>query len=130
MAIGTFGGLIFQTSEGAQFTPKSFSREIASRTASHEAIGGKPRTEFLGAGLQTVSMEFLLRADHGISPRARLEQLARMVENGEAHRLIIGGRPVGQNPFRVASMSETWNTVYRGGELFSASVTVELEEYV
>lgn len=130
MAIGTFGALVFESAEGAQFTPKSFSREVSSRTASHEAIGGSPRTEFLGAGLQKVSLELLLRADHDVSPRARLEQLARMAETGEAHRLILGGRPVGQNPFRVTGTSETWNTVYRGGELFSASVTVELEEYV
>ena len=128
--IGTLGGLIFEASAVRTLTPTAMTRTVASRAVTHEAIGGKPRTEFLGPGLQTVQIDILLRADLGAKPRATLEQLERMVEGGEVNKLVIGGRPVGQNKFRVTGTSETWNTVYRGGELFSASVTLDLEEYL
>lgn len=130
MAIGTLGAVLFEQSSHRILTPHTFTREVTSRAAQHEVIGGKPRTEFLGPGLQTISLEVLLRADHGVRPRAMLDQLAQMVETGEVHRLILGGKPVGENRFRVVGTSEAWNTVYRGGELFSAMVTVNLEEYV
>lgn len=128
--IGTLGGLVFEASAARTLTPNAMTRTVSSRAVAHETIGGKPRTEFLGPGLQTVQIDILLRADLGTKPRATLEQLERMVETGEVNKLVIGGRPVGQNKFRVTGTSETWNHVFRGGELFSASVTLDLEEYL
>ena len=130
MAIGTLGPVLFEQNGYRTMTPRSLNREVTSRAVSHEAIGGKPRTEFLGPGLQTISLEILLRADRGVRPRAMLDQLAQMVETGEVHRLVLGGKPIGQNRVRVTGTSEAWNTVYCGGELFSATVTINLEEYV
>ena len=52
-----------------------------------------------------------------------------MVENGTAETLVIGNRPVGNNPFRLTGSSETWGVVYNRGELARASMTINLEEY-
>ena len=58
-----------------------------------------------------------------------LEAIENMVENGTAETLVIGNRPVGNNPFRLTGSSETWGVVYNRGELARASMTINLEEY-
>jgi hypothetical protein len=53
-----------------------------------------------------------------------------MAEGREAYLLVIGGRPIGENPWRLVSLSETWDTVLNRGELVSAKASLNLEEYV
>lgn len=65
----------------------------------------------------------------GVRPRDVLEAIENMVENGTAETLVIGNRPVGNNPFRLTGSSETWGVVYNRGELARASMTINLEEY-
>jgi len=52
------------------------------------------------------------------------------VESGEINPMVIGGKRVGKNRWRITATSETWDTVYYRGELVEASVTVTMEEYL
>lgn len=128
--IGSFGKLIFEVSESRIFTPRNISREVSARVETFDLIGGKPRTQLVGAALQAISFEMTLRADFGVKPRETLRQLEKIVEDGTVGILVFGGEPVGVNRFRIQSVSEKWKTQYQGGELFSATVTVEMEEYL
>jgi hypothetical protein len=70
-----------------------------------------------------------LSSNLGIRPRKVLDAIATMVESGTAERLVIGGRPVGNRPFRLVGSSEAWNKIYSRGELAKATVSITLEEY-
>ena len=130
MAIGTLGrNVVFEVSDDRVFTFSELTREVTSRWTNHEPQGGKPKPEFLGAGLQTASRTITLSATLGVRPRDVLEAIENMVENGTAETLVIGNRPVGSNPFRLTGSSEAWNTVYNRGELARATLTISLEEY-
>lgn len=100
-----------------------------SRWAVHETPGIKPKPEFLGPGLQTISLPITLSASLGVRPRSVLESIEQMVETGEAEYFILGNRPVGANRFRITGASETWDLIYNKGELARASLTITLEEY-
>ena len=102
----------------------------AARWATHEVINGKPLSQYVGTALKTASIEVSFNAQYGVSPRASLETLSRLAEAPYAHALIIGGKPVGNCLFKITDVSETWGTVFSGGELISASVSISLEEYV
>ena len=128
--IGSFGPIVFRTSDGFTLTPGKISRTVKGRWAKHETIGGRPQSEFLSADLSTVELEIQLRADLGVRPRAMISRLESMAEDGEVHRLIIGGKPVGRHPYKLTQLSESWNQMFRGGELFSATVSLSLEGYV
>ena len=130
MAIGTLGRkIVFEVSDDRVFTFSEMTREITSRWANHEPQGVKPKPEFLGAGLQTASLTITISATLGVRPRDVLEAIENMVENGTAETLVIGNRPVGNNPFRLTGSSETWGVVYNRGELARATMTISLEEY-
>ena len=128
--IGALGsGIIFLVSDSYALTFNGMTREVSSRWATHETPGVKPKAEFLGPGLQTISLPITLSSSLGVRPRLVLEAIERMVETGSAEYFILGNRPVGVNRFRVTGSSETWDLIYNRGELARASLTITLEEY-
>ena len=126
MTIGTLGRkIVFEVSDETALILQEMTRETSGRWAIHEAMGAKPKAEFLGPGLQTI----YLSAGLGVRPRSVLEAVEGMVEAGTAEYLVIGNRPVGKNPFRLTGSSETWSTIFSRGELVKAALSITLEEY-
>ena len=125
MTIGTLGRkIVFEVSDETALILQEMTRETSGRWAIHEAMGAKPKAEFLGPGLQTVNLTIYLSAGLGVRPRSVLEAVEGMVEY-----LVIGNRPVGKNPFRLTGSSETWSTIFSRGELVKAALSITLEEY-
>ena len=128
--IGTLGRkIIFEVSDNRVLTFESMSREVSGRWTEHEVLGVKPKAEFLGPGLQTISLTIHLSAALGVKPRRILDMVERMVERGTAEYLVIGGRLLGRRTFRVTGSSEACDKVYRRVELSKATLTISLEEY-
>ena len=79
--IGTLGRkIIFEVSDNRVLTFESMSREVSGRWTEHEVLGVKPKAEFLGPGLQTISLTIHLSAALGVKPRRILDMVERMVE--------------------------------------------------
>ncbi len=127
--LGKYGDIIFETNDKRILTFGSFTQNVSGRWNSHSVIGKKEKMEFSGPSKRKITFKMTFRAIYGIRPREMLEKLENIVENGNIDYLVIGGRAVGENQFAITSISETWDTIYSGGELAKASVTVTMEEY-
>lgn len=93
MTIGTLGRkIVFEVSDETALILQEMTRETSGRWAIHEAMGAKPKAEFLGPGLQTVNLTIYLSAGLGVRPRSVLEAVEGMVEAGTAEYLVIGNR--------------------------------------
>lgn len=129
--IGTLGSrIVFTVSDRQALLLQTMTRQVAGRWTTHTTIGTKPRSEFLGADNQSLSLTIYLSANLGVRPRSVMESIEAMVESGSVAYLVIGNRPVGSNPFKITASSETWASLYNRGELAKAKVTLTLEEYV
>lgn len=129
--IGTLGkNIIFTVSSFCVLTFKDLKHEVKGRWTMHDVLGGVPRAEFLGPDVQSASLTIHLSIFQNIWPEAVMSKLRYAALNGEAEYFIVGGQLVIDNPVRITSVSEAWNTIYHGGILAEADVTVELEEYV
>lgn len=129
--IGNFGRLIvFETSDKKVLTPNGLQRTIQGNWIAHERIGKKPKSEFLNPSLQTMQFTITLNVCHGIRPRNTMEEIERAVETGSVEILVIGGKKVGKNYWKITQCSEAWDTMLNGGELVKATLTISLEEYV
>lgn len=128
--IGYYGDIIFETSDKRILNFTGLRVDTEGRFATHEIIGKKPVTEYIGPNLQKISFTVNLNGNHGVKPRAEMERWMEKVESGEAEVLVIGGKPLGSDKWIVKSISETWDTIFNGGELFSGKVEVSLEEYI
>ena len=65
--IGTLGSnIVFQVSDSYALTFNGMTRDVTSRWSVHETPGIKPKPEFLGPGLQTISLPITLSASLGV----------------------------------------------------------------
>lgn len=129
--IGSWGTVVvFSTSESKILTFDSFTRTVSSTWATHSRIGKKDQTEFLRPGLQKVTFTMELNALYGVRPRTILDTLAKAVEAGTVNTLVIGGKKVGANKWKITDTSEAWDIILNEGSLVKAKVNVTMEEYL
>ena len=129
--IGNLGKLItFRVSSKKVLTFNDMERKVSGRWAVNNVIKGKPRSEFLGADLQEVSLSILLSSTLGVKPRKTLERIIKAVEKGEHFTFVIGGKPVSKNKWVTTETSETWDVILSKGELIQAKIELSLKEYV
>ncbi len=128
MIVGTFGNIVFSVSADRQYLIDGFSRKSGARTEEHQVTGGKPRTEFIAPTLTDISFTIILMAGHGVNPMAEAEKLRGLCERGEAHRLMIGGRNLGQ--YLLTEVADDWEKTLGDGRVTVARVKVSFKEYL
>lgn len=130
-SFGHFGKTItFRVSDKKVLTFKDMNRTVSGRWTTHSAIGKKEKTEFIGPGLDKINMTLILSYAHGVKPQKVIKRLEKVAKNGTAKNLVIGGKKIGKNKYRITSMSESWDEIYNNGFLYQANVDVTFEEYV
>lgn len=129
--VGNLGELItFSVSPEKVLTFNKFSRNIKSRWATHDVISGKPKSEFIGQGQQSLSFDIYLNVMNGVTPKKVIEEIEKAVEVGTPLTFVVGGRKIGQNQWIIESMSEAWDAVIDQGRLVACSLSLSLLEYV
>ena len=51
-------------------------------------------------------------------------------ENGYVDWFIIGSAPLSPYPFKLVSVSDSWDAVISGGALVECKVSLNIEEYL
>lgn len=129
--IGSWGtSVVFSVSDSKILTFSDFTRTVSSKWATHSRIGKKDQTEFLRAELQKITFAMKLNVLYGVRPRTILETLEKAVENGTVNPMVIGGKRLGANQWKITETSEAWDVVFNQGELVEATVNVTMEEYL
>ena len=96
----------------------------------HDIIGGKSRVEFIAPPVETIEFTIKLSKGLGLNPLRELEDLRAMRDTGAVFNLFIGGRPVSEHKWIIASLGETVKYFDRKGEILSVDVSISLQEYV
>ena len=126
--IGTYGSIIFETSDEKILTPSSLSRTGGAVWADHTMLYKKPKREFMHSENRGVELNLKLRASLGVKPEESIKELYKIMENGRNYPLGIGGKPLSRYNMAIMSLSDLWDEVLPGGELVSATVSVKFEE--
>lgn len=127
--IGNWGsGIKFQTSDRRILTFTNMKRKASVRTAKHNMVNGRPKLEFIGPDLQTVTFTMELNASLGVRPRKIEENLIKKMNIGYVAPLVIGGRKILSRAM-ITNISSSYEYVMRKGEIFSMAVDVTMTEY-
>lgn len=86
--------------------------------------------EFIGPGQEDISFNIRLDASLGVNPEEELQKLRDMRDTGEVSELIIGGKPVTDNPWVLQSMYERPKSFSGSGQLITVDVEIALKEYL
>lgn len=96
MLVGYMDDIPFLTSGMLVRTFDEWTRGSEGRWAKHDLMGEKPVLEFLGPDVEEISFKMLFRSDLGVDPRAEIERLRQMRDEGAVFPLSWGIRPLGR----------------------------------
>lgn len=130
MIVGGFGDVIFETSDKRILTYKNFRRDIIVRYGISEVIGQKPKSEFLGPGLDTVTFEVSLNISLGHDPYTIMTQFIEYTREGHAYPLVIGSRAIGVDRWKITGLGEPVYSFGPEGQILSGALELTMEEYV
>lgn len=128
--VGKWGKKIkFFVNPNKQLSFKNMKRSSSGRWATHNIIGKRPKTEFLGPAMDKISMDVILDVNMGVNPRGTMKEFRIACKNGEVHYLYIGGRKVCKNKMAISEVSEVWEEIWNKGELARAVISVTFSEH-
>ncbi|MFH5187102.1 phage tail protein [Paenibacillus sp. TAB 01] len=128
--IGAFGDVVFIATAETLRTFEDFSRKSSARWAKHEILLRKPKSQFLGPDLDTISFKMRFDVSYGVKPRDEMEKLLVMNRNGEVADLTIGGKSLGEGLWAITSLEQSWDHIDTNGNVLIATASIELEEYM
>lgn len=130
MAVGNIGKLItFSCSSKKALMFRDLELEEEARWTKHERYLNKPLLQFLGRDAQTLSLDVILDARHGVSPRQTMEAIRKQMEAGKPEYFVVKGKKVCKGKVVITKMTSAWDEVWNRGELVRATVSLELMEY-
>ena len=126
--IGMFGVLPFYCSRDTVLTFRNLSRSGKMRFAKHDVIGRKPVLEKVGEDLRTVSFSMQLDSAlmKNVPVAAAILMYTKLMEQCEAHTLIIGGEIMGN--YVIESIEENRKFFTGAGICIGAELNFSLIE--
>jgi phage protein U len=119
--------IVFQVSDSLVRTWQEAKRDGEARWMEHEVFEGKPVSEFIGPGLDSIELSVRLDLSLGLVPRDELRKMRKFRDNGYVSQFTIGGGYVGQ--YKIKTLAEQWNRWSKQGVLMTAVATLSLGEY-
>nr|DAL52694.1 MAG TPA_asm: hypothetical protein [Caudoviricetes sp.] len=129
MFIGTFGNVVFETSNDLVRTFKDMTRDTNVRLASHDIIGKKPVIEWIGPGTDTIKFSMQFNSILGVEPKDEEKKLRDMAQTGKVAHIIVGGEPISDYKFIIESISSSGRVYDRDGNLIKSMVDITVKEY-
>lgn len=125
--IGNWGSTIkFNVNSDKVLTFKNLKRKGSYRRVKHNIIDGKPKVEGLGRDLDSITLTIELNASLGVKPRKMEEKLWKKI--GHIAPLVIGGKKICSRA-QLISLSDSYDIVFKRGEVFAITMDATFEEY-
>jgi phage protein U len=126
--IGVLNDIVFVVSADFIRTVSDIQKNRSARIAKHEVIGSKPKLEFQGEDLVTMSFGIRLDASLGVAPQRDINKLSVMESTGEIVDFVVGD--VYHGSFLIDSISEVTKYTDRNGNVTVAELSVSMTEYI
>lgn len=127
MAIGGLGKLVFICSDEKIQTFRDLKVTKSLRWATHDIIGQKPLVEYIGPGLDSVSLQVRFDISLGAPPEKGLDQLKKMLDFISPKTLVIGDEYLGK--FVIDNIEEERQFHDGKGHCIIAQATINLTEW-
>lgn len=128
--IGCLGDIIFEVSDRRLMTPDNMQMSGSVRIAEHQRAGTTTLTEFTGIDTDKFSLSIKLVEVLGVDVNGMLTRIQRHMERGAILPLVLGTRTYGRYRWQIKSYSAPFETFDGAGNLLSATVTLNLVEYL
>ncbi len=130
MKIGNWGSKIkFQTNDSRVLTFQNMKHDLSVNTQKHRVLGGgKPRLEFIGPDLESVTFTIELNAVLCHKPKKIEEKILECAGRGDYYPLVVGGKRI-LNQALITRVSSSYDVVLKRGEIYSLKIDITMTEY-
>jgi len=128
--IGCLGDIVFQVSSDVVRTFGNMQWSGSARYTEHQRHMTDALTEFVGLNPDKISFEIILSAYLGVEPMGELSKIWTYERTGKAVLLVIGEKGYGKYKWTIQSHKIKMRTFDGNGRLTSATVSIELLEYL
>lgn len=132
--IGILGDIPFSVSfNGSEPEILNFSelgRNGEANYEEHKRKWNKSSLEFIGLGVEKISLKITLRSDFGISPKKLLKQIVDHKDRGEVLDFILGEELVGSGSYVINSYDAGYEYITNNGTVKKIDININLSEYV
>jgi phage protein U len=122
--LALFGEVLFETLT----SPEAFRVTSEYRYAEHQVVESAPRLQWLGNGLQKISMELSFHVAF-TNPASQMNLLWAAAEDHQARALIFGNG-VMRGYFVIEMLEETHRQLADDGSFVAISARIELREWI
>lgn len=127
--IGSFGSLVFSVSDRTVRTFDGMNWDFSANYATHDRHIKEDLLEYMGPEIETISFSMIFSVFLGVNPLSEVEKLRRMVREGSAERLVIGGSVYGSYKWVMQKGTIDMQRFDKQGNLLAAKAKVTLKEY-
>lgn len=129
-SVGNFGMISFMClGEKKMLSFHDLARSSKANFSEHERNVDKAYLEFGGDGLDELTLEIEADARYGFKPLDVEKQLFMMKSMGQAENFVLGGKQVGDNPFVIIEINETFKSMFADGRPIRIGLQLTLKEY-
>lgn len=129
-SVGNFGMISFMCLGNEKMLSfHDLARSSTATFSEHERNGEKSYLEFGGDGLDELTLEIEADARYGFKPLEVEKTLFMMKSMGQAEYFILGGKQVGDNPYVITGINETFKAMYYDGRPTRIGLQLTLKEY-
>jgi hypothetical protein len=123
-------GVVFQVSRDVVRTLTDWKWSGSARWSTHERHLTHALTEFTGLDPDQMSFKMLLTAELGVNPMDEIVRIWNYERKGTPVALTIGEKCYGKYRWSILSHSTEMEVTDAEGNLYSATVTLKLQEYL
>lgn len=127
--IGSFGDLTFKVSDKKVRTFDAMSWDFSAKYATHDRHIRADLLEYMGPEIETISFSMVFSVFLGVTPLKQIKKIQKMIRNGYARRLVIGGKVYGSYKWVMEKGTVELQKFDNKGNLWAAKVNVTLKEY-
>lgn len=124
-----WGDIKFSVTSEKVLTFRNFKRESSASWTNHDIVGKRPKMEYLGPEMDEITLEVILDAEYGVSPRTQMYKFRDACKSGDVNYLYINGSKVCYNKMYISKVSESWDEIWSNGELVRATDEITFAEY-
>ncbi|RKJ38147.1 hypothetical protein D7X94_17525 [Acutalibacter sp. 1XD8-33] len=128
--VGCLGQMVFQVSQEVLETIDGLEWSGSARYAVHQRHNQNALTEFTGLDPDKITFSMFLSQALGVDVMAELVKLWNYERKGESVYLVLGEKCYGKCKWNVVSHKIQAKNYDKYGNLESAEVSVELQEYL
>lgn len=127
--IGTFGDLTFSVSDKTVRTFESMNWDFSAKYTTHDRHIKPDLLEYMGPEIENVSFSAVFSVFLGTNPYKEIKKLRQMVRDGQAERLVLGGKVYGSYKWVMQKGAAELKRFDGKGNLWAAKVKITLKEY-